>query len=121
MSSSPRHLYVSMPHSFSLFTVSYAFWRSMSAEYLLLYLPLPGCTCSRNRVTLVAVDVASLKPVWYCLVAKRWDALYSIFASVAFSSTFARWERTTIGRMSLRDAMSLPLFLERGMSLPSLK
>ena len=121
ISSSPRHLCASMPHKFSLFTVSYAFWRSMSAEYLLLCIPLPGCTCSKKRVMLVAVDVASLNPVWYYLVARRWGALSSIFASTAFSSIFARWERTTMGRMSLRDAISFPLFLERGISLPSLR
>ena len=70
---------------------------------------------------LVAVIVACLNPVWYYLVARRCGASYSILARVAFSSIFAKWERTTIGRMSLSEAMSFPLFFERGMSLPSVK
>ena len=74
-----------------------------------------------NLVMLLAVEVACLNPVWYYLVASRWGATYSILDRVAFSSTLARWDLTTIGRMSLSDAMSLPLFLERGISLPSLR
>ena len=74
-----------------------------------------------SLAALLAVEVASLNPVWYCLVASRWGATYSILARVAFSSILARWDLTTIGRISLSVAMSLPLFLESGMSLPSLR
>jgi hypothetical protein len=35
----------------------------MRAAYFLLFLPLPGCTYSMNLAMLVAVEVASLKPV----------------------------------------------------------
>jgi hypothetical protein len=50
--------------SFSLFTVSYAFYRSMRAAYFLLYLPWPGWIYVNNLVTCAAVEVPSLKPVW---------------------------------------------------------
>ena len=38
---------------------------------------------------------------------------------MAFSRILATWDLTTIGLMSLSSAWSLPLFLERGTSLPS--
>ena len=58
------HLPKRILQSFSLLTVSYAFWRSMRAAYSRLFLPYPGWICVRSLETWVAVEVPSLKPVW---------------------------------------------------------
>ena len=58
------HLLCRILHSFPLSTVSYAFYRSMSAAYFLLFLPYPGWIWLRSLDTWVAVEVPSLKPVW---------------------------------------------------------
>ena len=43
LSYSSLHLLTRILHNFSLFTVSYAFCKSISAAYFLLSLPRPGC------------------------------------------------------------------------------
>ena len=58
------HLLNRILQSFSLLTVSYAFWRSMRAAYARLFLPYPGWIWVRSLETWVAVEVPSLKPVW---------------------------------------------------------
>ena len=58
------HLLKRILQSFSLLTVSYAFWRSMRAAYARLFLPYPGWIWVRSLETWVAVEVPSLKPVW---------------------------------------------------------
>ena len=57
------HLLRRIFQSFSLLTVSYAFWRSMRAAYARLLLPYPGWIWVRSLETWVAVEVPSLKPV----------------------------------------------------------
>ena len=58
------HLLFRTLHSFSLFTVSYAFWRSIRAAYFLLFFPYPGWICDINLEMWAAVEVPSLKLVW---------------------------------------------------------
>ena len=58
------HLLFRTLQSFSLFTVSYAFWRSMRAAYFLLFLPYPGWICDISLEMWAAVEVPSLNPVW---------------------------------------------------------
>ena len=76
----------------------------MRAAYCLLFLPGPGWICCISLAAWAAVEVPSLKPVWYIFVYNKWGATAATFAMMAFSRILATWERTTIGLMSLSSA-----------------
>ena len=77
-----------------------------------LLLPYPGWIWVKSLETCVAVEVPSLKPVWYILVWSRCGASAATFAIIAFSRIFARCDLTTMGLMSFSSAWSLPLFFQ---------
>ena len=74
-----------------------AFCRSTSRLYFLFFLP---CTSCRSLLAWIAVDLPSLKPVWYICDARRCGAPSFIYAKMAFSMIFAMCDRTTMGRIS---------------------
>ena len=91
----------------------------MRAAYFLLFFPYPGWIWVISLQMCAEVEVPSLNPVWYILVYSKWGASAATLAMMAFSMIFATWDLTTIGRISLSSAWSLPLFLDKGTSLPS--
>ena len=69
----------------------------------------------------MAVDLPSLKPVWYTFEAMRCGYWDFILSSMAFSMIFDRCDLTTIGLISSRLQGPLVKVFYRGTSLPILK
>jgi hypothetical protein len=83
------HLLLRILQSFSLLTVSYAFYRSIRAAYFLLFFPYPGWIWVISLQMCAEVEVPSLNPVWYILVYSKWGASAATLAMMAFSMILA--------------------------------
>ena len=78
-------------------TESYAFFRSMSR---LNFLFLNPWTSLSNRLAWMAVDLPSLKPVWYTFDEMMWGQVDLILSSIAFSMILDKCDLTTMGLIS---------------------
>jgi len=80
-------------------TESYAFCKSIRRLNLRFLNP---CTSLRSRLAWMAVDLPSLKPVWYTLEDIMWGQVDLIRSRIAFSMIFDRCDLTTMGLISSR-------------------
>jgi len=97
----------------------------MRRLYFLFFFPYNSL---RSLLMWMAVDLPSLKPVWYIFESIRWGQVSVIFARIAFSIILEIWDLTTIGLISSRatgplvavfySGTILPMFRYSGMAPP---
>ena len=80
-------------------TESYAFCKSMSRLNLRFFSP---CTSFSSRLAWMAVDLPSLKPVWYTFDEITCGQVDLILSRIAFSMILDKCDLTTMGLISSR-------------------